>query len=177
MLCMVVSTVDTPEEKCKVELLYEQYNQLMYVVAYKILNHEQDAEDAVIEAWMKIIRHLDKINEISCQETKSFIVIVSERVAIDIYRKNRRRADRTIALDDYESSPYFATRNLGFEEVEIYNVMRSVPKLYSDVLILNYVNNLSIKEIADILNTTENTVAKRLSRGRAMLKEMMSNER
>ncbi len=29
MLCMVVSTVDTPEKKRKVELLYEQYNQLI----------------------------------------------------------------------------------------------------------------------------------------------------
>ena len=76
----------------------------MYVVAYKILNHEQDAEDAAIEAWMKIIRHLDKINEISCQETKSFIVIVYEKhlmSCFDHLRKKRPFAQRVFTIKSF----------------------------------------------------------------------------
>ena len=82
MFCIVMSMVDSPEDKRKVEKLYEKYHKLMYVVAYNILKHHEDAEDAVIESWKKIICHLDKINEIDCQETKSFFVIVVERTAI-----------------------------------------------------------------------------------------------
>ena len=76
--------VDSPEDKRKVEKLYEMYNSLMYSVAYGVLNHVQDAEDAVARSWEKIIGHLEKINKIDCHETRSFIVIVTERVAIDL---------------------------------------------------------------------------------------------
>lgn len=46
MLCMLMAMVDSPEDKRKVEKLYEMYNSLMYSVAYGVLNHVQDAEDA-----------------------------------------------------------------------------------------------------------------------------------
>ena len=77
------------ENKRKIEKLYEKYNRLMYVVVYNILKNHEDSEDVVIESWEKIIRHLDKIGEIDCQEIKSFIVIITERTAIDFYRKRK----------------------------------------------------------------------------------------
>lgn len=107
MLCMLMAMVDSPENKRKVEKLYETYNSLMYSVAYGVLNHVQDAEDAVARSWEKIIGHLEKINKIDCHETRSFIVIVTERVAIDLYRKNKKRVHRYVSLADYESSPFF----------------------------------------------------------------------
>lgn len=107
MLCMLMAMVDSPEDKRKVEKLYEMYNSLMYSVAYGVLNHVQDAEDAVARSWEKIIGHLEKINKIDCHETRSFIVIVTERVAIDLYRKNKKRVHRYVSLADYESFPVF----------------------------------------------------------------------
>ena len=64
MLCMLMAMVDSPEDKRKVEKLYEMYNSLMYSVAYGILNHVQDAEDAVARSWEKIIGHLEKIGQV-----------------------------------------------------------------------------------------------------------------
>lgn len=99
MFLMVVSMADSPEDKRKIEKLYEKYHKLMYVIAYNILKHREDAEDAVIESWEKIIRHLDKINEIDCQETKSFFVIVVERTAIDYYRRNKKRNNVQVMIN------------------------------------------------------------------------------
>lgn len=106
MLCMVIAMVDSPEEKRKIEKLYEKYNRLMYTVAFKVLKHSEDAEDALMEAWEKIIAHLDKINEIDCQETKSFLVIITERTAIDLYRKKSKRGKRMVVLMESEDSPF-----------------------------------------------------------------------
>ena len=137
MLCMLMAMVDSPEDKRKVEKLYEMYNSLMYSVAYGVLNHVQDAEDAVARSWEKIIGHLEKINKIDCHETRSFIVIVTERAAIDLYRKNKKRVHRYVSLADYESSPFFSTRDKALENVELYETMRNLPKQYSEVLILS----------------------------------------
>lgn len=143
----------------------------MYVLAYNILKHHEDAEDAAIEAWEKIMRHLDKIKEIDCQETKSFLVIVAERTAIDYYRKNKKRRKMQVLIDEYEGSPFYATTDIKLQNIEIMEVFRKIPKIYSDILLLYYVNGFTGKEIAEILGITEGAVMKRLSRGRKMLRK------
>lgn len=176
MFCMIMSMADSPEAKRKVEKLYEKYHKLMYALAYNILNNHEDAEDAVIESWEKIICHLDKINEIDCQETKSFLVIVVERTAIDYYRKNKKRSKLQVLADEYEESPYFVTKDKAFEKLELYQVLRHIPKKYSEVLILHYVNGFTGKEIANLLGVTEDAVMARLSRGRKRLKKELSGD-
>lgn len=175
MFLIVMSMADSPEDKRKIEKLYQKYHKLMYVLAYNILKHHEDAEDAVIESWEKIIRHLDKINEIECQETKSFLVIVVERTAIDYYRKNKRRSNVQITIDEYEDSPFFATKDKALENLELYQGLQHIPKKYSEALILHYVNGFTGKEIANLLGIKEDAVMARLSRGRKRLKRELSD--
>ncbi len=131
----------------------------------------------VIESWEKIIRHLDKINKIDCQETKNFFVIVVERTAIDCYRKNKKRNAVQVLIDEYEESPYFATKDKALENLEFNQVLRHIPKKYSEVLMLYYVNGFTGKEIANLLGIKEAAVMARLSRGRKRLKkELGGNE-
>ena len=59
------------------------------------------------------------------------------------------------------------------ENVELYETMRNLPKQYSEVLILYYVNGLTGKEIADLLEMKESAVMQRLSRARKKLREEM----
>lgn len=174
-LCMALSMADSPEEKRKIERLYEKYHSLLYAVAFNILKQHEDAEDAVIESWEKIICHLDKINEIDCQETKSFLVIVVERTAIDYYRKNKRRRSVQVLVDEYEESPYFITKDRELENLALYQVLRNLPKQYSEVLLLHYVNGFTGKEIAHLLGISEDVVMARLSRGRKRLKKELSD--
>ena len=177
MFLIVMSMADSPEDKRKIEKLYQKYHKLMYVLAYNILKHHEDAEDAVIESWEKIICHLDKISEIDCRETKSFLVIVVERTAIDYYRKNKKQSYLQVLIDEYQESPYFATKDKAMENIELYQVFHDIPKKYSEVLILYYVNGFTGREIANLLGIKENAVMARLSRGRKRLKkELGENE-
>ena len=173
MLCMVLSMVDEPIEKRKVEQLYEKYNRLMYVVAYNILKQHEEAEDAVIASWEKIIRHLDKISEIECRETKNFIVIIVERTSIDMYRAKYRKHE--ISLDEYEEMPYYATHDKDIQNFEMSELFRSMPKKYSEVLMLKYINGFSHKEIGEILNLREGTVSSRLSRASQILRSKLQS--
>lgn len=175
MFFMVMAMADSLEDKRKIEKLYEKYHKLMYVLAYNILKHHEDEEDAVIESWEKIIRNLDKLNEIDCQETKSFFAIVVERTAIDCYRRNKKRNNVQVMINEYEESPYFATKDKKLENLELYQVLRQMPKKYSEVLILYYVNGFSGKEIAGLLGIKEEAVMARLSRGRKRLKKELSD--
>lgn len=48
--------------------LNEQYHVKMETIAIKILKEQKDAEDAVQNAYVQIIRHYEKISVISCED-------------------------------------------------------------------------------------------------------------
>ncbi|WP_343120639.1 RNA polymerase sigma factor, partial [Clostridioides difficile] len=55
-----------------------------------ILKDDHLSEDAVHNAFLRIIKNIDKIDEVDSPRTKAFIVIIVERIAIDFYRKRKR---------------------------------------------------------------------------------------
>ncbi len=173
MVLALIALVDLPEERGKAEGLYKKYNDLMYTTAYKILKNHEDAEDAVFYAWEKIICHMDKLSDIDCPAAKSFVIIVTERTAIDLYRKRRRRREVEVPIAECESSPYFITKDQRLEEVEFFDIFRSLAKKYSEVMILYYINQFTAREIAELLGLSEAAVLQRLHRGRRRLRREM----
>lgn len=122
-------------------------------------------------------KNLDKIDKIDCQKTKSFLVIIVERTAIDLYRKNQKKNQKVQEMDEFETSPFFCKHERGYGESEMMEVFHKIPKLYAEVLILRYVNELGVSEIAELLNIKQNTVSKRIARGIAIIrKEWLGNE-
>ena len=146
-------------------------------LAMNILHHPEDAEDACLTSWEKVIKNLDKIDKIDCQKTKSFLVIIVERTAIDLYRKNQKKNQKVQEMDEFETSPFFCKHESGYGESEMMEVFHKIPKLYAEVLILRYVNELGVSEIAELLNIKQNAVSKRIARGIAIIrKEWLGNE-
>ena len=79
--------LETPEEKSLFEQIYLEYRGLMFHVAYEILHNEQDAEDAVHQAFVKIAENIKKIDDPMCPKTHSYVVTIVEHQAIDQYRR------------------------------------------------------------------------------------------
>ena len=68
MLALYLQMLDTPEEKIRFEQIYEKYRGLMYHVADNILHNRQDAEDAVHNAFLQIIKHFKKFQSAPVNE-------------------------------------------------------------------------------------------------------------
>lgn len=83
--------IDSPEEQSRFEELYITYRELMFHVAKGILGNDQDAEDAVHDAFLSIAKNFDKISTADRHKTKAFVVIVVENKAINIYHHKRRQ--------------------------------------------------------------------------------------
>ncbi len=61
MLVYYLQMMDTPEEKIRFEQIYLNYRGLMYRVAEGVLHNCQDAEDAVYNAFLRIIKQFNKL--------------------------------------------------------------------------------------------------------------------
>ena len=150
MIALYLGLIETEEEKNRFEELYNKYRKLMKYTAINILKDEYLAEDAVHNAFLKIIDHLDKIEDISCHKTVSFIVIITRNTSLDMYSKRKRQS--TLNIDDLNDSRQ-VSEELDLSKLDMEIIVSSIENLsqiHKDVLLLKYFHERSDKEICEI---------------------------
>ena len=151
--------------------IYEKYKYLMFSIAMDVLNDKFAAEDAVQEAFLKIIKNSNKIDDINSNRTKRLIITITKNSAIDIYRKQKKRWNTEIEMDkivDLEKSDIYT-----IEDNEKFLEIEGLPDIYKEVLILKYASEFTNTEIAELLETSEMNIRKRISRARKLLKQKL----
>jgi len=184
MLTLYLSLVDSPEEKDKVRALYEKYHNLMMYVAVQILKNQSDAEDAVHQAFLSLIKNCSKISKVECPETKHFCVIVTRNKCYDIQRKQKREV-LTENEDAFERTADFEgelnqTSDLVSDDPSLFEgcspAVRALQKLnerYRTVLYLRYVDGYKTKVIAKMLGINEAAAQKMIWRAKEALKNAL----
>lgn len=173
-MLIYTAMIDQPREKRKFERLYHRCSRTMYAAAYSILQDPHRAEDAVHQAFLQIIDHLEKINENDCHKTKSFLVTVVKNVAIDIWRKQKR--ENSVSYDAMEPVLHGSTaKNYETRDV-IVKTINGLPENYRSVLVLKYYHGYDNEEISSILKISEDNVRQRISRGKKLLAERLAEE-
>ena len=165
-----LAMIDSPDDQEKFEKVYTKYRYLMLHVAYKILQNHHDAEDAVHQAFISIIENLDNVFEVDSPKTRSYIVIITERKAIDLLRKIQKRQ----ALEFNED---ISGVEIPFEmDNPIAAAIAKLPLQYREVLLMRYHNGFSAKEIASILSMSDSGVRKLIVRAKKALQELLEKE-
>lgn len=173
MLLFYLSLIENEEDKSKFERLYYQYRKLMKHTATEILHDEFLAEDAVHEAFIKLTRHINGVDENDRHKTTSFIVIIVKSVCSDMIRKEKN--NKTISLENIDYIK--CTNDDSFKDVEledVYLVISSLPDTYREIIELKAVHDLSDKEIADVLGISNSAVRKRIQRAREILRAKLA---
>ena len=157
----------------KLEALYREYKSKMLSKAYSVLRDEGLAEDAVHNAFMRILKNLDKIDEVKSSRTRGFVLVITANVAKSMYTREKRVT--VVELDETLPEPTDVEtqteRRLTAELIA--EKIAALPESYSSVTMLRYRNGLSDGEIASALSLSPSTVRKRLERGRKKLSELL----
>lgn len=162
------------KKKNKAELMFELYEQKMYHVAFSILNNEWQAEDAVMDAFEKILKHDKSISDPYSEDTKRYVIRVVRNAAIDIYRRNVRDRDNITLIND-DSGRVFH-QEIEFDSDfsnEVAEIIIGLPKEYREVLYERYAKEKTVKETAQTLQISESAVRKRQERALKMLRNRM----
>ena len=162
--------IETPEEQSKFEQLYLKYRDLMFYVAFNILHNQQDAEDAVHQAFVKIAENIKKIGDPLCPETRRFVITIVENSAIDQYRRIQKHP--TVELID------------GLEGTQIeYDgdnplaaCILALPARYREMILLHYHQGYSVREIAKMLGMSLSAAIKLDQRAKHKLKGLCEKE-
>lgn len=87
MLPVFIMAIEDDSDRQFAAELYHSYHSIMHQKALSILKKEDLAEDAVQDAMLKIICHLDKIREIPKREIPFYLIAITQTTCIDRYRK------------------------------------------------------------------------------------------
>ena len=151
-----------------VEDAFQKYGDRVFSAAFSILRNREDADDVVQDTFLKY--HMAQIQYMDEPHLKAWLLRVAINRARDItsafWRKNR------VSWEEYMDELEFAQP----EDRSLFQSVMSLPEKYRLVLHLYYYEECSIKEIASLLHTGEGTTKSRLSRGRALLKTMLTED-
>lgn len=166
----------------KLEKLYQLYEKPFYHIAYAVLHHHEQAEDAVSDAFLQVMKHLDKIGEPDSPAVKSYMIKIIKHTAINQYRKNQRQNLYCEASDDSvleipDSENELENR---FKKYSLRQLLSDMFSLVSEtdkkIILLHCQEQKTFKEIAVLLNLKETTVRKRFERARKCMTSQKGEE-
>lgn len=128
------------------------------------------AEDIAHNVFMKLFDNLDRIR--NAERIEVWIFTTARNEIFSYFRKNKNRIEEAIEMHEEK----FSTNNLfdDFERKELIDMieeeLHGMDSSQSEVYFLKEYSGLSYKEIAEIMNITENLVRSRIFKVRQKLK-------
>ncbi|HEY1575586.1 MAG TPA: RNA polymerase sigma factor [Terracidiphilus sp.] len=162
------------------EALVDQYATTLYRVAFSVLRNQSDAEDAVQEAFLRVLRHRETLGEI--RDHRVWLVRIVWNIVLDRKRRAKTRPetdDITELVRVLPASGLTAEQRAAAAQhhAQVLGCVERLPVREREVMMLSAFEELSSVEIAEVLDVTESSVRSRLFRARNLLAEMLQHKR
>jgi RNA polymerase sigma-70 factor (ECF subfamily) len=150
----------------------------VYTLARYLLGSPADAEDAAQECYLRAYRHFETFRG---GAIKPWLLAILRNVCRAEYARRARAADTslepdeagcctaTLWLETQETPEATTLRRLDAQSVQ--RLLAALPEAFREALVLREINDLSYREIADVVGAPVGTVMSRLARARALLRE------
>ena len=88
----IFASIINEEKRGRLEEVYIAHASSMYNVAYRILDDQHLAHDAVHEAFINISINFDKIIRTDCNKMRAIFIIIVRNVSINMYNRRKNQA-------------------------------------------------------------------------------------
>lgn len=171
---------DQHAQQAALEALVDEYATTLYRVAFSVLRNQSDAEDAVQETFLRVLRHREALGEI--RDHRVWLIRIVWNIVLD---RKRRAKTRPETDDVSELARVLPATGLSAEQraaaaqhhAWVLACVEQLPVREREVMMLSAFEELSSVEIAEILEVTESSVRSRLFRARNLLAEMLQHKR
>ncbi len=149
------------QQEDNIRRILQQYGDLLYRMSLSIVGNSADAEDMVQDTLVTWLSETPDFPDEAHE--KQWLVKVVRNNSLMLIRKRKNR-DRILS----EQAKVSVGRDADYG---ILDVLYTLPDKYKAVLLLFYVEEYSVEEIATVLKKSVSAVKMRLKRGREMLSE------
>lgn len=153
--------------------IYDNNFKKIYAYAYYRTMSQVEAEEVTSQTFLAALESIGRYEYRNIPLAVWLYKIASNTIA-DLYRKRGQTVElqENSALADTDSEPEQAAIGNSEKELLLENI-RALPHVQQQAIILRYIQNLSYKEISEILDKSEGAVKQLLHRGLTSLRERM----
>ena len=160
------------------DALFHRYQLPLYVYVFELVRNEQASLDLVQETFISAARHIGGLRD--DEKFGSWLFGIAHQKVIQLWRK---RGGKEILFDEipespdeFENSPddLLIRRE---QEVEFMNLLNQLPLPQRSVLLLHFVEDFSLEEIARITETQLGTVKSRLHYAKKALRKLIEEKK
>lgn len=137
------------------DALYFRYRDWVVQLAYRFTLNEEDSLDVLQETFAYVARKFPAFKLTAAMKT--FLYPVVRNLSIEIRRKKRRAVQKEEAFEALPAPPARAD-----DRADLASVLSNLPGTHREVLLLRFVDDLKLEEIAVALNIPLGTVKSRL---------------
>jgi RNA polymerase sigma-70 factor (ECF subfamily) len=159
------------------QALVEQYQGLVYSLAWRMLGDAEEARDAAQETFLCALEALPRFRGECALST--WLYRIAANACITRSRQRRQRRAREVPAD--EQDPPDERSPTSLERVEqnqrdalLHQAVAELPEPYRLVIGLHYFEDLTIAEVAQVLKVPEGTVKARLFRAQRLLQRKLN---
>jgi RNA polymerase sigma-70 factor (ECF subfamily) len=155
-------------------LTYNRFKKPLFNYALKIVKSEMLAEDIMHNVFVKLYDNLGRIKD--SDKIEIWIFTTARNEIFGHFRKNKNRIEETIELHEENISSNHVIED--FEQNELIEIIegeiRKMDESQSEIYYLKVYSGMSYKEIASIMNITEDLVRSRIYKVRQKLKSVIT---
>ncbi len=162
--------------------IVELYKDKIFHLAYRMLNNRHEAEDIVQETFLRVYKNLDRYDV--NQKFSTWIYRIGTNLCIDRLRKRKPTYSLDADINDQEgmdgysmlpSDDHTPESEMLISETQqiIHQAIDSLPAKYKTIMILRYIQDMSLQEISDVLTLPVTTIKTRVHRGREFLRKKL----
>lgn len=154
-------------------LLGERYSGLVFTIAFRMLNNRAGAEDVVQDVLIKLWNNAGDWDRARGASVKTWICRIATHSCIDVQRKRKRETlgdvpETADAADGAETM--LKTRQTG---IIVGRALQELPERQRLALVMFHYEDLSVADIATVLETSPKAAEGLLTRGRAALRQSL----
>jgi RNA polymerase sigma factor (sigma-70 family) len=183
----IVSPVNTPEaradellaircqlgERAAFDTLISRWHEPIWRYLRRLSNSDDAAADLAQDTWLKVLRGIATLREPA--SLRAWMFGIARRAAMDrLRRQYARPPEDDAAIDDIPAQ--LADADLESDLAALENGMESLPLREREALALFYLRELTIDEIAALLDVPPGTVKSRLFRARHLLRKQLTGD-
>ncbi len=159
--------------------LAAEYSTALYRVAFSVTRNAAEAEDAVQETFLRVLKHEARLSEI--RDYRVWLVRIVWNIVLDKKRRAKTRPENEDIADQARTLPSGDRRADAMvislqEQGRILTLIDKLPAREREALLLSAVEELTTAEIAAALGTTESSIRSRIFRARRELAVLLEKE-
>lgn len=176
----VTEALDTSQTTSQtIAQLVAEYSTALYRVAFSVTRNAAEAEDAVQETFLRVLKHEARLSEI--RDYRVWLVRIVWNIVLDKKRRAKTRPENEDIADQARTLPSGergadSTVISVQEHGRILKLIDRLPAREREALLLSAVDELTTAEIAAALDTTESSIRSRIFRARRELAVLLEKE-